>query len=51
MGSKFARTVTSTLAAHNATRLSRSALAMTLTDDSDIAAAATIGDSSSPNAG
>ena len=31
--------------------LSRSALAMTLTDESDIAAAATIGDRRMPNAG
>ena len=36
---------------HSFTRRSRSALAMTLTEESDIAAAATIGDSRMPNAG
>lgn len=36
---------------YNATRLSLSALLTTLTDDSAIAAAAMIGDSSTPNSG
>ena len=38
-------------AIHSVTRLSLSALAMTLTEESDIAAAATIGDRRMPNAG